>query len=405
MSIGTPLLEIEVETKGRQGRFGFEVSDDENTILVYHTSKLRKEKAKQVRVKVINSDGKLVADLSDKIDMKEDKKEVYINDFAFDSDGFIHILVRQPNKNFVDYFFYTYNSKDSYKRKKYKIQLDKDHIVSEVAFTINAKNNLVAAGYYFDFAGVFKGFTIQGIFSLEYDPREVKVLSKKLSPYSQEHILSAFGEKKAKRMKKGIPPMFYLREIVLKSDGALTLISESLVITQMSGGPVSTVTHTYGDILVSDLDSKGNINFLQTIPKKQVFTRPSLNVSASYTGAGFTASLGFSIALMKDKSVFLSYLLVVKNGNLYFVYNDNPKNVEEAEYYTDKPKAMKSLNNGLPTVVKMNATGEVERQALPGAKNDELVLRPRINKRVNAETIYVYGNKRKLDKIGKITLK
>ena len=404
LSNSTSLLEIPVENKGRQGRFGFVESDDENSILVYHTSKLRKEKMKQVRVKVIDANGELVADLSDKIPMKEDKKEVYVNDFTFDSDGYIHMLVTKPTRQYKDYFFYTYNSKDNYKKKTYQIELDKDHVVNEVAFTVNATNNLVAAGYYSYFAGIFKGLTIQGVFSFEYNPRENKVLSKKLSAYTPRDVLAAFGEKKAKQMRKGIPPNFFLKDIVLKANGGLVLVGESVLIVQSNNGPVSTTTYIYGDIMVTDLDNKGNINFLQSIPKKQIFTRPSLVLTVGDpVGSGGTY-LSFSIALMKDKSVFLSYMLVTNEDNLYFVYNDNPKNVENLDYYTDKPKAMKNLNKGLPTVVKMSAEGKVERQAFPGAKNDELVLRPRINKRVDAQTIYVYGNKKKLDKIGRITV-
>lgn len=406
LSNSTALLEIPVENKGRQGRFGFVESDDENSILVYHTSKLRKEKMKQVRVKVLDATGKLVADLSDKIPMKDEKKEVFVNDFTFDGNGYIHMLVTKPTKQYKDYFFYTYNSKDNYKKKTYQIELDKDHIVNDVAFTVNSKNNLVAAGYYSDFAGIFKGLTIQGVFSFEYNPIENKVLSKKLSAYTPINIVDAFGEKKSKRMKKGIPPTFYLKDIVIKADGSLTLVGESVLIVSSNGGPVSTVTYIYGDIMVTDLDGKGNINFLQSIPKKQVFTRPSINVTAALAPvSGVFLVLEFSVALMKDKSVFLSYMIITKNNSLYFVYNDNPKNVEDLEYYTDNPKPMRSLNKGLPTVVKMSADGKVKRQALPGAKNDELVLRPRINKRVDAQTIYVYGNKRKLDKIGKITVK
>lgn len=400
VSKSTLLLSIDVEKKGRKGRFGFDISIDENTVLVYHTSKLKKEKVKQVRVKVINSDVELVADMEDKIPMKDDKKELYVEDFTFDPNGYIHMLIVKPTKQYKDFFFYTYDSNDGYKRKTYQVELDKDHIVNTIAFAINSQNNLVAAGYYSDFAGVFRGLTIQGVFSFEYNPLDNRVLSKMLSPYNQKDYQNAYG-KQAKRFKKGIPPNHYMRELILKSDGSLSLVSEYYQVTQSSSGIVSTVSYIYGDILVTDLDSKGNINWLQSIPKIQVFTRPSLNISFSTSG-GF-ATLGFSIALMKDKSVFLSYLLSVQEDKIYFVYNDNPKNLEIP--LDEKPKIMKNLNKGTPTLISMDQTGFIKREALPGAKNDELVLRPRINKEVDSNTIYVYGNKKKLDKIGRLIFK
>ena len=401
---GSLLLSIDVERKGRKGRFGFRVSDDDNTILVYHTSKLKKEKAKQVRVKVINAEVQLVADMNDKIPMKDDKFELFVNDFTFDQNGYIHMLVTKPNPKYKDFFFYTYDINNNYAKKTYKIELDKDHVINTIAFTINADNHLVAAGYYSDFAGAFRGLTIQGIFSFVYNPEENNVVYKKLSAFKPSDYVNAYGDKYAKRFKKGLPLRYYMREIIIKNDGSIALVSEYYYESESSSaGPVSTKTYMYGDILVSDLDINGNISWLQSIPKAQIFIRPSLNFSVGASAGNIFANLSFSIALMKDKSVFLSYLLCVQNDKIYFIYNDNPKNIDVP--INEKVKPMRSLNKGIPTLVSMDSKGRIKREPLPGAKNDELILRPRINKRVSNNIIYVYGNKRKLDKVGRLIFK
>lgn len=404
VSQGTVLMEIEVQKKGLKGHFGFDEAIGGNTILVYHTSKLRKEKVKQISVKVIDAQINLIADLSDKIPLKDDKKEVFVSNIIYNSKGYIHMLVEKPNKKYVDFFFYTYNINKDYEQQKFSVALDKDHIISGIGLGITAEGNLVAGGYYSDFAGVFKGITQQGVFVLEYAPSQNILLSKKLSPYQEKHFDKAFG-KLGKKMYKGFPAEINrLREIIIKDDGSLTLVSEYIYVVSGGGvGPIALTTYMYGIIVVTDIAKEGTINWLAAIPKMQVFRRPSLNISAGIGGGGGIAVLGFSIALMKDKSVYLSYLLSVQDGYLHFIYNDNPKNITTPIDKTAKP--MQNLNQGVPTLVSMDSEGNMKREFLPGAKNDELILRPRISKRVDNRTIYVSGSKKKFDKIGRITFK
>lgn len=389
------LLEIDVENKGRSGDFGFEVGLDQNTILIYHTSTLKKEKVKQVRVKVIDGSFEVIADLEDKIPMKDDKREVFIDNFTFDQNGYIHMLVAKPSVAYTDFFIYTYDSQDGYSKKMNSLDLDKDHVIISLALEVNQQQNLVAVGYYMNRMKAFTFPKIQGVFSYVYNPTEEKEVYRKFIAYSEEDYESAYGTQ-AKKYKKGIPFTHTIMDIVLTDNGEITLVSESRLLISSNVSD----QYKYQDILVTRMSKEGTLIWLKSIPKRQVFTRPKLIVGGGVAG-GVSISLSFSIALMKDKSIYLSYLMAARNGTYYFIYNDNPKNITTP--IDEKPKVMANLDKGVPTLVTITQDGTMKREVLYGAKNDELMLRPRINKEVNETTIYVYGNRRKLDKIGRLT--
>ncbi|MCP4440721.1 MAG: hypothetical protein GY810_17375 [Aureispira sp.] len=391
------LLEIDVENKRRSGDFGFEVGLDENTILVYHTSTLKKEKAKQIRVKVIDDSFEVVADLEDKIPMKEAKREVFVDNFTFDQNGYIHMLVAKPTNTYTDFFIYTYDSKDGYSKDMQSIILDKDHVIISLALAVNQQQNLVAVGYYMNKMKAFTMPRIQGVFSYIYNPEEQKEVYKKFIAYTDEDYQSAYG-KEAKKYKKGIPLTHFIMDIVLADNGEIVLVSESRLFAQTNVMD----QYKYQDILVTRMSKDGTLIWLKSIPKRQVFTRPKLTLGGTTGAGGISITLSFSIALMKDKSIYLSYLMAAKNGTYYFIYNDNPKNIITP--IDEKPKVMANLDRGVPTLVTIKQDGTMKREVLYGAKNDELILRPRINKKVDENTIYVYGNRKKLDKIGRVEL-
>lgn len=391
------LVDIEVDNINRKGDFGFEPSVDQEFLLIYHSSELRKEKSKQAQVFVMDNTGSIQSEIKSKIPNKEGKAKLYVSRFAYDGEQFVHMLVSKVSypgtaKQVVDFYIYSYDLTQNNSRQIQKIELDADHMVLDLAFTINPANELVLAGFYADYAGMFMGLLNQGTFTMIYDPKTKQQRAKKLDDYTQADYEHAYG-KRAKAYKNGFPPRYRIQEIVLDENGGIFLISEYYYAAQSRG----TTSFIYGDILVTRLDNTGKIQWLSSVPKTQMFTRLGMMPITSYGGL----TIDFSFYIMRDKSVYLSYLFSVQNGQLYFLYNDNPKNITTD--ISEKPKPLRVVEKGVPTLVVMDGDGEMKREVVYGAKNDELTLRPRISNRVDERTIYIYGNKKKLDKLGRLT--
>ncbi|MCF8257114.1 MAG: hypothetical protein K9J06_06155 [Flavobacteriales bacterium] len=129
-------------------------------------------------------------------------------------------------------------------------------------------------------------------------------------PFTDEFKMQYWSEKKVKDYEKekekgknrvGMD-RYYLDYTIQKEDGGVILLAERFYTYTQRIGKVSIQKYVHDNILIINVDADGNIQWSKQIPKHQDSSNPN--------------SVGYELAYTNDK--------------LYFLYNDNFKNIAPA---------------------------------------------------------------------------
>lgn len=110
---------------------------------------------------------------------------------------------------------------------------------------------------------------------------------------------------------------------------------------------------------------EGNIEWTEKVPKRQV----SSNDSGRYS----------------------SYAKVVKGDKVYFIFNDNPKNLNykgDGKWYAMVP------GKSIVSLVEIDSDGRVFRTALPGGKLKGIIARPKVSAQINESDLLLYAERK-----------
>jgi hypothetical protein len=175
-----------------------------------------------------------------------------------------------------------------------------------------------------------------------------------------------------------------LREILIKEDGGVVLIGEQFYIrvvtttsTDANGNTRTTTTYYYyyNDIIVVNIDGKGDIDWAKKIPKRQVTTN--------------------------DGGYYSSYSLSVVEDKLYFIFNDHLKNILEPEQGI--LRNFTGRKYGAVAIVTMDTKGNQKREVLFAANSADVIIRPKICKQVTPNSTILFGIKTKSRQYAKVT--
>jgi hypothetical protein len=166
-----------------------------------------------------------------------------------------------------------------------------------------------------------------------------------------------------------------LDRLVLREDGGAILVAEQYfvnVVTTYSGGsngastPVTTYYYNYNHLVIININPDGSIQWANKISKRQITSNDG----------GFYSSYTFSV--VKDK--------------MYFIFNDNPKNLQNKA--NDKLYNF-ALKGGVVVLVEMDKHGNMQKQALFNAREAEVITRPKVCEQVSANDVVIFGQKRR----------
>ena len=248
------------------------------------------------------------------------------------------------------------------------------------------KDKIICAGFYSESGTI--GIKGSFYFTVDIESKEMSNISYK--EFSLDFLTQNMNDRQARKMEnkdaKGKDVELYkydLNDLVLREDGGAILVGEQFDIqivtstsTGANGNVITTKTYYYifNDIIVININPEGEIVWEQKIGKRQR-TRNDFGYYSSY-----------AMAVIKDK--------------LYFVFNDNAKNL----YYKGEGKlaVFGGIKNALAVLVVLDKDGNQTKEALFGASKKESVLRPIINTQIDNSSIVVYCTKKKLEKFVKI---
>jgi len=107
---------------------------------------------------------------------------------------------------------------------------------------------------------------------------------------------------------------------------------------------------------------------------------------------------------INDGGARSSYAFGVRNGQLLFIYNDSAENLN----YTGRGPVARAEMNSLSGVVMLCAvsgTGEVKRQPVFGAKEVNVIIRPRVCEQISSSEFVLFGQRGKKQQFAIMNIK
>ena len=391
------IAEISSEKGSRYnaGSFSYEISGDSSKLLIYYELPYQSGEKEKFGFKVY--DPSMNELWTKDITLPYEDKLFGIEDYEIDNKGNVYILgilykdkVKekrhgQPNYSYL-VLAYRNNGNDV---TEYPIVIP-GKFITDMQLTINeTTGDIVCGGFYSD-EGTF---SIKGSYFLTVDKNSKNIKKESYNEFGIDFITQNMTEHKAKKVKKKADKgkniemyQYDLHELVKKDDGGAVLIGEQYYVkvvtttyTDSQGHMRTTTTYYYfyNDIIVIDISPEGDILWTKKIPKKQI-----------------TAN---------DGGYFSSYALAVVNDKLYFIFNDNPKNLYETQ--AGKTSNFNLRKEALTVLVEMNNEGEFTREALFSDKNARVIVRPKVCQQISDNVIILFAERGTKEKYAKVTIK
>lgn len=384
---------LAVEGGFSKGDFRTTLSEDSSKILIYYLSPFKRfEKEKFVfSVHEINT---LDAVVQKELIIPKLDKDFTLIDMKLTSDNKVYLMSKQSyekseqkNKTIKDpkyyYSFLIYDLKGNDEAiSEYKIELDQK-FVNNLAFEL-VNDQIVVSGFY----GLKNSDDISGVFYMRIDRHSGNTIVSDTYDFPQNFINEFYSDKQVKKAdKKGKVlevPKIVFRDFIVKNDGSATLIGEQHFVKEVcyvdGRGNVQCIYYFYyNDIVVTQINFNGEIEWCVKIPKKSVDTQGG---------------------------IFLGYTMGVTNNHLYFMFNDHVDNLNTTEF--EKLKPLTSMKKSAIVLVKLDKFGNSEKQVIEFQAKSKQYFQPLNSFQISNQNqlmLYSIGNmNRGRERFGKFTL-
>jgi hypothetical protein len=384
--------------------FLYNISPDESNMLVYTLNKEKNDNGE------LPSDTKFHLSVFNSSMAKQWEKDVKVpfgpdvfsvEQVKVDNNGNVYIIgieyqektearnSRREGKPSYTYHLYRYSNKGE---EVLEMPLDlKGKFITDVQVDGAPNGDLIASGFYSE-----KGsFSIKGAFYMAIDSKTHDVKVQNMSEFDSEFITQYYSEKEKKKTKKkeekGDEPelfSFDLNELLIRQDGGATLIAEQYYMytrtyTTYDPNTHMSTTHTdyyynYNDILVLSFNKDGSLAWKTKIPKRQT--------------------------TMNDGGYYSSYSFAMIDDKLYFIFNDNPKNLFAQPGVKPQPFLRGSKELAV-MLVQVDASGKATKELLMTTEKGDLIVRPKLCEQTAAREMLILGEKSKSYQFSKVVFK
>lgn len=378
------ICEIPVQSKYNKGSFHYAVSEDTSKILIFKSYPYHKRKHEKFGFLVFDSN-------FSKILQKE--TELPYNDELFkmerikvDKSGNIYVLAvvykkkvrdKRHGKPNYDYRLLAYTGNGT-KYNEYSIGFN-DYFISDMQFEADGQGNIICGGFYSE----KESFSIKGTFILTIDTKAGHLRNVHYQRFKKNFLTLFMKDKKAKRGKELYE--YDLNNFILRKDGGIILTAEqyymNVAAPKYIEGNVNrrrstTYYYNYNDIIVVNINPDGSIKWTKKIRKRQITTN--------------------------DRGLNSSYFFTYYKDKMYFVFNDNPKNL----YIIDAKRTYNFSKSSevLTALVVMDMEGNLSKYALFSSFESNIVLRPRIFKKINPAEFIIYGQKNNWERYARMEI-
>ncbi len=269
----------------------------------------------------------------------------------------------------------------------------KDKFITDMQIDGAPNGDIVAAGFYSE-----KGtHSIKGAFYISIDAKTREIKRQELTEFETSFITQYYTEKEKKKAEKKKdnakddkdkePELYSFRldELLIREDGGATMVAEQYYMyvtsytTYDANGRASTHTtyhYIYNDILVINFNANGSLAWKCKVPKRQYSTN--------------------------DGGYYSSYAMATVDDKLYFIFNDNPKNL----FLAKDQAPYQALGKEMAVVlVEVDASGNVSRELLMTTERGEVIVRPKMCLQTGEREVFMCSERGKVYQFAKVVFK
>lgn len=347
------ILDSFIDAKGESFGFAYE-SVGEDNLLIKRTISNRKEDYSKLFFLMF--DNKMSKMWEHEV-KAPGGKSYYVDDYYFkDENNMLLTCIEYPDgprrskkkgkPNYKYHLFYFTNKMESV--KDFELDL-KDQFITDISAAINNNNQIICSGFYSK-----KGFyTLTGCFYMAINTETKSVEKTSMKEFSNDFNISLM-KKKAKRKAKRKSedgedvdaPEFDLRNLYFDENGNVLLIAEDHYVIQhcstdpKTGARSCYYTYHYDDLIAVSIDKNGEIVWNTKIEKKLTF------------GMGVSES----------------FVTINEKGKWVFIYNENLKNLQNANNGDDDDddgsERSAGRKNSAPVIVILDEKGNFTKEVL-----------------------------------------
>jgi len=375
---------IKYEKKKNDGSFSFKYSEDFTKLMLYYNLPYQKGEPEQFGYQVYKDNMELLWEKEITLPYKDELFSIENN--IVDNNGNVYLVgvlfkekAVKKRYGLPNYEYKIISFTDKGENKNEVTAALKNKFITDLQINITSKGDIVCGGFYSE----KNTSSIKGTFYMNINGKTGEVKTENFKEFETNFLAEFMSEKKASKGKELYE--YSLDKIVIREDGGAVLVAEQFfvrVVTTTTYANGVTTYHTtyyyyYNDIIVVNVNPDGTIEWAKKIPKTQVSTN--------------------------DGGFYSSYAVNISHGKLYFIFNDNPKNI------TIKSDKVYPYNRGskgsVVTLVIIDADGGMTREALFSVADAETIIRPKMCKQSAPDEMIIYGQKRKIQRFARLTFK
>lgn len=256
---------------------------------------------------------------------------------------------------------------------EYEIKLD-PKFISDIIMAVTDSGDIVCSGFYSN----KNSSDIIGTFYLQIDKATKKIESEGTMDFPADFLEQFMSAGRAAKKKELYN--YNLHYLLQRTDGGALLVAEQYYEYEVcstdpkTGATTCTYYYYYNDIIVVNIDPDGKIQWARKIPKLQV----------SHNDGGY----------------YLSFAMHVTGNQLYFMFNDNPKNLNVPA--GGKYKYMGNLKKSVAVLVTMDMKGDQVRQPMFRSEDLKTYLRPKLYMVMSDKRMFLYGQRRTMYKLAEV---
>lgn len=276
---------------------------------------------------------------------------------------------------------------------------DSERVLASPTIVSNSEG-FVVVGYYMSNPkkrAVIDGFA--GLFVANLN-KDLSTKSVKFSKFSDKFFTDLYSDRRiAKMNEKGkeilVPAAYSMDNIILHSDGTMTVLSEFYLVTVTDNGKGQRSTTTqYGNIIYYKVNTEGQILSSDVIKKMQMSSTTSIGLSVG----GNMLEMFVSYETKDKKKKYWSYAVTTKGDNVFLVFNDHLKNQEDDE--DDLSRALTLPAKSVPYLVTINEDGKFTKKSMAESQDTETYCVPQIIYPLDEGNFIIWGVRRKENKFG-----
>ena len=374
---GQVILEAEVgsmPSRNTSSRFFTETSSDHSKLILYQT--IYNNDKRLVNIKLLSDDLEEIKSIRETLVFENPKEFCSLSGLSVTNDGSIFCIYRFDLRNNYRVTssrleIHQYLPSNGFQEEIVEIELG-DNIPSSLTFGKTSDGTVVGMGLTEEWGKVGRfrttttprqGLGISNAFFFRYDPISKAFISLKSHPIGQR-VSDILLPPNWARNGSLTPADFYPKVTYQLNDDGFIWVSE----------------YSYGSlhrhILIVRFSKEGEIAWIQGIPKTQQ-SRPFQTQFQSFISG------------------------IDEDGNLNFIFNDNPKNLEDLRYWN--PRDTGPIRSAIPVSVTIDNQGRLgRREALYEPSQEQPFFMPKRALRLNSQSVLCFSQKGSSMRLGRI---